>query len=71
MSQKKTITIVREQELEKKACPQCHKVFWGITAKKFCSTSCRNKAAYERNPEEYRASRRRSYLKHKKVKNDA
>jgi hypothetical protein len=29
----------------------------------YCSVACRNKAAYWRNPEAYRESRRKSYRK--------
>jgi len=31
----------------------------------YCSSACRNKAAYHRNPEAYRESRMKSYRKSK------
>jgi len=63
--QQKVMEIVRRLPLEQKMCPTCEKEFWGPAIRKFCSTSCRNKAAYYRNPEAYRASRMKSYRKAK------
>ncbi len=61
--QQKMMEVVRRLPMEKKSCPTCGKEFWGPAVRKFCSTSCRNKAAYDRNPELYRESRRKSYRK--------
>lgn len=61
--QQKVMEIVRRLPMEKKTCPTCEKEFWGPAVRKFCSPSCRNKAAYHRNPEAYRASRMKSYRK--------
>ena len=63
--QQKVMEIVRRVPIGKKTCPTCTKEFWGPAVRKFCSTSCRNKAAYYRNPETYRESRMRSYRKSK------
>lgn len=63
--QQKVMEVVRRLPMEKKSCPTCRKEFWGPAVRKFCSTACRNKAAYHRAPEAYRASRMRSYRKSK------
>ena len=65
MGKEKFMEVVRRLPLTKKSCSQCGKEFWGQASRKFCSTSCRNKAAYWRNPEAYRESRLKSYHKQK------
>jgi hypothetical protein len=65
MSKDRVMEVVRRLPLTKKSCPQCGKEFWGQSARKFCSTSCRKKAAYWRNPDAYRESRLRSYRRQK------
>lgn len=38
------------KELEQHECPQCHKIFWTkYSYKKFCSTQCCSRYAYEHN----------------------
>ena len=38
------------KELEQHECPQCHKIFWTkYSYKKFCSTKCCSRYAYEHN----------------------
>jgi hypothetical protein len=61
--QQKVMEVVRRLPITKKSCPTCGKEFWGPAVRTFCSTSCRNKAAYQRNPETYRENRRKSYRK--------
>ncbi|MGH7966725.1 MAG: hypothetical protein ACRERD_33680 [Candidatus Binatia bacterium] len=67
MAKEKVLEVVRRLPLSKKKCPQCQKEFWGQSARKFCSTGCRNRAAYWRNPDAYRKARIESYRKQKNV----
>lgn len=68
MKKERVLEVVRRLPLTKKSCPQCGKEFWGQPVRKFCSTPCRNKAAYWRDPEAYRQSRLKSYRKQKDSK---
>ena len=70
MSKEKVMEIVRRVPLTKKTCPVCGKKFWGQARRKFCSTSCRNKAAYWSHPDAYRESRLKSYRKQKGSKSE-
>ena len=56
-----TVSATRRIPLQHKSCPQCGKSFMGPAVKKYCTSTCAKKAAYWRNPEAYRASRRKSY----------
>jgi hypothetical protein len=62
------IAVERHIKLTEKVCPQCEKKFMGMQIQKFCSKRCSNLAAYQRNPDIYRESRRRSYRKLKAEK---
>jgi hypothetical protein len=62
------VTLQRHIPLIEKVCPTCEKTFTGAKVARYCSIACRNKAAYHRNPEAYRASRMRSYHKQKEAK---
>ena len=59
------VTIERHIPLIEKTCPQCGQSFQGAKVAKFCSTGCRNKAAYWRHPDAYRESRMKSYRRQK------
>jgi hypothetical protein len=60
------VTLERHIPLLEKKCPVCEKSFRGPKVARYCSTACRNKAAYWRNPEAYRESRLKSYRKQKR-----
>lgn len=66
--QQKVMEVVRRLPLAKKSCPTCGKEFWGPAVRAYCSVSCRNKAAYHRNPDAYREHRKKSYYKEKAEK---
>ena len=70
MAKERVLEVVRRIPLTKKACLTCGKEFYGQSVRKFCGTACRNKAAYDRNPDAYRAARMRSYRKAKGQKQD-
>lgn len=55
------ITVERHVTLEQKTCRQCGRSFMGTKIARYCSTACRNKAAYWRRPDVYRQKRRESY----------
>jgi hypothetical protein len=59
------VVVERHIPLEEKTCPVCEKKFIGAKVARYCSSACRNKAAYWRNPKAYRASRMKSYRKQK------
>jgi ribosomal protein S27AE len=60
------IIVERNITLQQKICPQCGKSFMGAKVARYCSTACRNKAAYWRRPEAYREIRMESYRRKKK-----
>ena len=62
------VVVERHIPLEQKTCPGCEKKFIGAKVARYCSSACRNKAAYWRNPEAYRESRLKSYRKSKAEK---
>ena len=59
----KTLTLTRTMtvKLTERICPQCGKKFEGWGKQTYCSKLCSNKAAYDRNAEQYRATRRAKY----------
>jgi Zn-finger nucleic acid-binding protein len=63
----RTIALTRQLVIEQKTCPQCGKVFDGAKVAKFCSRLCANNAAYARNADQYRATRRAKYQAEKKT----
>jgi hypothetical protein len=48
-------------------CPVCKKKFEGWGKQEYCSKLCSNRAAYARNAEAYRATRREKYQAEKKT----
>ena len=71
MGKKPTVKVVevrttqRHIPLKQKTCPVCGKSFMGATPTRYCSKSCLNKAAYQRNAEAYRQARKGRYRQHK------
>ena len=64
----KTVTRTITFKVRESVCPTCGKKFEAIGKQKFCSKLCANRAAYERNAEQYRAHRREVYRKQQNVK---
>lgn len=58
----------RNRVEERKECPVCGKVFWGLKVKKLCSRACRDKLYTQRHPEEVRARMRAAYARRKSGK---
>jgi tRNA(Ile2) C34 agmatinyltransferase TiaS len=57
----KTVTRTVTFKVRELVCPTCGKRFEAIGKQKFCSKLCSNKAAYARNAEKYRTTRREKY----------
>jgi tRNA(Ile2) C34 agmatinyltransferase TiaS len=65
----KTLTLTRTitVKLTERICPTCGKKFEGWGKQKYCSKLCSNKAAYDRNADQYRATRREKYQAEKQT----
>ena len=61
------VSFVRTLVLEQKTCPICKNSFQGAKQRTYCSRSCRAKADYERNAEQYRQARMERYRAEKKA----
>lgn len=54
------ILAVRRYRATAHVCPQCQSSFVGILTARYCSSECRQKAAWGRNGESFNAARRAS-----------
>ena len=67
MKKERTRVLTKTVILTDRVCPVCGKQFEGWGKQKYDSKLCSNKAAYDRNAEQYRATRRAKYAAEKKT----
>jgi tRNA(Ile2) C34 agmatinyltransferase TiaS len=67
MKKERTRTMTKTVVLTDRVCPVCKKKFEGWGKQTYCSKLCSNKAAYDRNADQYRATRRAKYQAEKKT----
>lgn len=53
--------IAAQRRIETRPCLVCGAPTTGIALRRYCSTTCRVKAAYQRDPQKHRATRRARY----------
>jgi hypothetical protein len=54
-------TVTRREPLHRKVCPVCGTQFVGIGRRRYCATSCVQRASYARHADDRRRERRERY----------